>query len=103
MKYYNDDKYKCLFSDFKLIKENDKEYFDIERMIRIAEQYKILDYEDIIKDYSKKITMSREESRLIIKEYTDKYSDYNHDFMGLMCNLTYDYLEWSSLSSSLLS
>ena len=49
MKYYNDDKYKCLFSDFKLI-----------------------------------------------KEYTDKYSDYNHDFMGLMCNLTYDYCNESS-------
>jgi len=96
MKYYNDDKYRCLFSDFTLIKENDKEYFDIDRMIRIAEQYKILDYEDIIEDYSKKIIMSREESRLILKEYEDKYSDYNHDFMGLMCDLAYDYCNESS-------
>jgi len=85
LKYYYDDKYNCLFGNFKLVKENDKEIFDIDMMLELAKIRNLINVYDRVKDYSVKINLKEEDCVEIINKYEEKFQD-------LMSDLTDNYL-----------
>lgn len=85
LKYYNNETFRCLFGNFKLEKENDKEMFNIDMMIELAMIRNLISVYDRIDDYSKLICIKEEDSVEIINKYQGKYQ-------VLMSVLTDDYL-----------
>lgn len=86
LKYYYDDKYKCLFESFKLVKVEyqDEEVLDIDMMIKLAISKRYLSDEDLNDKRERFIVINDEDCNKILKNYEQKYKD-------LMSDLIIDY------------
>lgn len=85
LKYYNNDKFKFLFGNFILEKENDKEIFNIDMMIELAKIRNLISVYDHVEGDSICINLDEDRSIEIINKYQGKSQD-------LMGELTDDYL-----------
>ena len=86
LKYYYDDKYKCLFESFKLLKYgyHDEEVLDIDTMIKLAISKRYLSDSDLNDNCERTIVIHDKDCSKILKNYEWKYKD-------LMSDLIKDY------------
>ena len=82
MRFYRDNRYKSLCSNFKKIKQDDREVIDMSMMIELSESDS---YIDVIDDDTYEIIMKKEDCYKIIAKYQGAYQ-------GVMNYLTNDYL-----------
>lgn len=82
MRFYKDNRYKNLCSNFKKIKQDDREVIDISMMLDLSDSDA---YIDVIDDDTYEITMTKIDCYKIIAKYQGAYQ-------GVMNYLTNDYL-----------